>query len=97
MKVVEEVWRNIPPEVTRYRAWATQLNRQYESAGRSDNAIAVSETACKAIKERLATQPRSRDWIYQTRGAGLLLSRVYLRHERFDEASAVEAQCHAIL
>jgi hypothetical protein len=96
LTVVEEVWRNISPEVTGYRAWAAQLSEQYESAGRSDDAIAVCEAAWTAINERLMAQPHSRDWNYQTRGAGLLLSKVYRRHERCEEARAVEARCHDI-
>jgi hypothetical protein len=93
LEVTEEVWRSISPEITGYRAWTAQLSEQYESAGRSDDAIAVCEAAWTAINERLVRQPNDLDWKYQSRGAGLMLAKVYRRYGRSDEANAVEERC----
>ncbi|KAH7078584.1 hypothetical protein FB567DRAFT_534238 [Paraphoma chrysanthemicola] len=96
LAVTQSVWRHLGPETKGYRPWTAQLSEQYDTLGRPDDALAVVEAAWTAIGVYLARFPNDIAWKYQARGAGLMLAKAYRRHQRIDEAIALEVKCKAL-
>ncbi|KAH7079282.1 hypothetical protein BKA63DRAFT_262789 [Paraphoma chrysanthemicola] len=96
LAVTQSVWRHLGPETKGYRPWTAQLSEQYDTLGRPNDALAVVEAAWTAIGTYLARYPNDIAWKYQARGAGLLLAKAYRRHQRIEEANALEAKCNAL-
>jgi hypothetical protein len=91
--VTEEVCRHLRPDITGYRAWAAQLSEQYDTLGKPGDALAVIEAAWTGIAAHLARFPKDVAWRYRARGAGLMLAKAYRRHQRTEDANALEAKC----
>ncbi|KAF2741998.1 alpha/beta-hydrolase [Sporormia fimetaria CBS 119925] len=96
LQVTEEVWRHLSPLSPGYQAWTSQLSTQYGAAGRPDDAIRVCEAVWVAYGRLLSREQQSLGWRYHTRTAGIMLAKAYRRHNRLEEAAAIESKCEEL-
>lgn len=93
LRIMEEVWRSLQPDSKWYKSATDSLGQQYETAGRSADAVRTWKIAWVAVSQNVANLPHQNAWKFRGKQAALSLAAAYRRCGRLNDAAAIQARC----